>query len=219
MIQPGIKFYLILFAFRFYPDTTQIFFPSPGRLGFSLIKRELLGLYLQVMPGVLHRSIRQSYLCRYRGIFLEIIAQINTCPYALDLTGTGLLLILKESSKRIRLVIYNRREIKRNGSSRLVFLDIFRFGDYPTFNTPLLCITNISIFHGSALPLPVPDIKQNMVGLAFRERETLESHTRRSGKFRTNLIIIQHNRVIPRSGYLIFPDKRRAIPPLHAIGR
>ena len=208
MIQSGIKFHLILFALRLYPDATQVFFPSPGGLDLCLVKRELSGLRLQVMPGILDRSIRQAHLSRYRGIFLEVIGQIDTCPNPFDFTRTGLLLLVEERPKRLRLMVYNRREIKRNGSSCLVFLDIFRFGDYPTFDTSIFRITDIGILYGTTLPLPVSDIKQDVIGISFRERETLESHARCSGKFRPNPVIVQHYRIISGIGYLIFPCER-----------
>ena len=117
-----------------------------------------------------------------------------------------------------RRFVHRSGEEQGNGLAGLVFLDVFRFGDDPTFHMTVLGIGYEGIFHRSALPLTVSDVEKHVIRLAGREIVALESHAIRCRQLCPNLIIVQEHGIISRRRDFICSLETRTVPLLHGVG-
>ena len=112
------------------------------------------------------------------------------------MSSVRLYLLSGKCTVTFRLFIQLGEEIERNFCSGLIFLYVFRHSDYPAFHCTIFVQGDGSIFHSTALSLPVTDIEQDMALVGCREGVTLESHAGRSGQFCTDIVILQVNGII-----------------------
>ena len=211
VVESGVELHLVVAVGGLHADPPQPLLPHRAGRGLRLVEGERFGLGPQIEPRILDRGVREAHL---HGDRLPLVGAEREAQPRTDARGaarSGMELGSVERVASERLLVRDGREVERHGRSGLVFPDVFRFGDDPALDAAVVGEHHLGIAHGAALALTVADIEQDAAPVARRERIALEGHARRGGQLGLDAVILQHDRIVARSGELLLAVEARAV--------